>query len=203
MCGGFILAYSSAKIDSSSSFLNQSICHLFYNIGRISAYVLLGAFFGLLAQSMDFSRLFMGYIHFTIGIIMVLIGLSLIGKIRFLTAVESSFLFNKKFKKVFLQMTKSKSRLSFYILGFLNGLFPCGLVYFFIASAIASGSWVKGAFIMSVFGMSTLPAVFSVGIFVGLLKSSRFKNIMIKIASIMVIMQGIYLSFNGFLATQN
>ncbi len=203
MCGGFVVAYSSAKIDSKDSPLVQFFYHLNYNLGRVSAYVILGSIFGFLGQSISFSKLISGYIYFFVGILMVLMGLSILGKIKFLTSFESSLALHPKVRQIFSMLIRSKSKFSFYFLGVLNGFLPCGLVYFFIASALASSSWLSGAFIMLIFGLSTIPALMSFGYLMGFLKNTKMRDIMIKIAGFIVIIYGIYLSFIGFLATQN
>ena len=51
---------------------------------------------------------------------------------------------------------------------------------------------------MLLFGLSTIPALFSLGFFVGLYKNGKFRNIMIKIASISVILFGIYTLQQGY-----
>ncbi len=203
MCGGFVLAYSNAKINEKTGKMSQSLCHLYYNIGRITSYCLLGALFGFLAQNLSLSRVAMGYVYFIVGLFLCGIGVSMLGQGRFLRSLESSVLLHKKVKQIFLSLVAFKSKFSFYLLGMFNGLFPCGLVYYFLALSLASASWFKGAFIMMIFGFSTLPAMFSVGFLVGFLKSTRFKTIMMKISSVIIVCQGIYLSFQGFLATQH
>ncbi len=203
MCGGFVVAYSSAKIDKKDKPLVQFFSHLNYNLGRVSSYVFLGAFFGFVGQSISFSHSINGYIYFIIGLLMVLMGLSLAGKIRFLSAFESSLALHPKVRAIFSTFMKSKSKSSFYFLGLLNGFLPCGLVYFFIASALASGSLAKGIFIMLIFGISTIPSLMGFGYLIGFLKSTKIRDIMMKMASFIVICYGIYLSYIGFLATQS
>jgi sulfite exporter TauE/SafE len=51
---------------------------------------------------------------------------------------------------------------------------------------------------MFIFGISTIPALFSLGFFLGLFKQSGFRNIMIKFASIAVILFGIYTLYSGY-----
>ena len=125
------MAYSSAKIAPSASSLHQFIVHLIYNIGRVSSYIVLGMLFGLFGSIFTFSAQSSGYFYFITGIIMVLMGLSLMGKIKFLTSLESSIAFNPMIKQLFSRLIHSKSYWSFYGLGMLNGFLPCGLVYFF------------------------------------------------------------------------
>lgn len=202
MCGGFILAYSSAKIKPSKSKIVQFFPHIIYNFGRVTSYVILGMIFGLIGGSVTFSHIASGYVYFIIGLIMVLIGLSLMGKLKFLTSIELSMSMYPKLKNIFSLLMKSDSKLSFYLLGMLNGIIPCGLVYFFLISAVSSGSWYYGGLVMLIFGLSTIPALFLFGCIAGFLESTSFRELMVKIASIIIIIYGIYLSYNGFIATQ-
>jgi sulfite exporter TauE/SafE len=129
---------------------------------------------------------------------MFLSGLSLLGKIKFLTLIEHSLSSSQWYQKNFKELLHTKTLFSFYILGMLNGLLPCGLVYFFAVTAASTGSAMYGAFVMLIFGLSTMPALFSLGFFVGLYKNGKFRNIMIKIASISVLLFGIYTIKQGY-----
>ncbi len=117
MCGGFIVAYSSTKIDTKSSKTRQFIYHLAYNLGRVTSYTILGMIFGYLGSVISFSEKSTGYFYFFIGIFMVLMGLSLMGQIRFLTSLEVSLATNSFTKKAFSFLIHSKSLYSFYGLG--------------------------------------------------------------------------------------
>ena len=46
MCGGFILTYTTAKIDPKMSKKVQGLYHGLYNLGRISSYMIHGDLFG-------------------------------------------------------------------------------------------------------------------------------------------------------------
>ncbi len=200
MCGGFIVAYSSSKIDTKSSKTRQIISHMFYSLGRITSYIFIGMISGALGNVVSFSKVSMGYFYFFIGLFMVLMGLSLMGKIRFLTSLESSLATNPFVKKIFSFLIHSKSIYSFYGLGILNGFLPCGLVYFFAVSAAATGSIFWGGFTMLIFGLSTMPTLLGFGYIVGFLKGSNFREVMIKLASIVIILYGIYMSYLGYMS---
>ncbi len=200
MCGGFIVAYSSSKIDAKSSKIRQLISHLFYSLGRITSYVLIGMLSGFLGSVVAFSKTSMGYFYFFIGIFMILMGFSLMGKIRFLTSLESSLATNSLTKKIFSYLIHSKNIYSFYGLGMLNGFLPCGLVYFFAVSAAASGSVLWGGVTMLIFGLSTMPALLGFGYIVGFLKGYSFREVMIKLASVIIILYGIYMSYLGYMS---
>lgn len=202
MCGGFVVAYSSSKINTKKSPFSQFFLHLLYNLGRVSSYAFMGAIFGFLGQALTFSHEIAGYVYFVVGILMVLMGLSLLGKLRFLTSIESSLAMHPKVKSIFSYLMKTDKKSSFYLLGMLNGFLPCGLVYFFLISAVATASWFWGMTTMLVFGVATMPSLLGFGFVVGFLKGSAFRELMIKIASFVIILYGIYMAYIGFMATQ-
>jgi sulfite exporter TauE/SafE len=80
----------------------------------------------------------------------------------------------------------------------LNGLLPCGLVYSFAIIATSTGSPFYGAIVMLIFGVSTIPALFSLGFFVGLFKQASFREIMIKLSAIAVLLYGVFTIYNGY-----
>jgi len=198
MCGGIIIAYSSTKIEDDWSKPKQATAHILYSIGRVFTYTILGALFGFIGGVAMFNNLANGSLLILAGVFMVLAGLSLSGKIKFLTLIEHSFSSSSWFTKLFRELLKTKSLMSFFILGMLNGLLPCGLVYFFAVTAASTASATYGALVMFIFGLSTIPALFSLGFFVGLYKNGKFRNIMIRLAAISVVIFGIYTIHQGY-----
>jgi len=199
MCGGIIIAYSSTKIDTNWSKQKQAISHLLYALGRVSTYTILGALFGYLGGVAMFNNLANGSLLIFAGIIMILTGLSLSGKIKFLTLIEHSISKQGWYSSTFKQLLQNQNLSSFFALGMLNGLLPCGLVYFFAVTAASTASAIWGALVMLIFGLSTIPALFSLGFFVGLFKQTKFRNLMIQLASVSVIIFGIYTAYNGYM----
>jgi hypothetical protein len=116
MCGGIVLAYSTIKIEPKSSKVSQSIAHLLYSFGRVFTYSILGAMFGALGGVVTFSNNANGALLIFAGIAMVLAGLSLLGKIKFLTLIEHSFSSSSLYKNAFKKVLNSKSNLSFLFL---------------------------------------------------------------------------------------
>jgi len=88
MCGGIVVAYSSTKIKSQWSKQTQAIAHLLYSFGRITTYTILGALFGFVGGVVSFDNTTSGIFLITTGVLMVLVGLSLTGKIKFLTKIQ-------------------------------------------------------------------------------------------------------------------
>jgi len=198
MCGGIIIAYSSTKIEDKWNKPKQALAHLLYSIGRVFTYMILGAMFGFLGGVAMFNNLANGSLLILAGVFMILAGLSLSGQIKFLTLIEHSLSSSSWYKKIFRDLLHTKSLFSFFLLGMINGLLPCGLVYFFAVTAASTGSAFYGALVMMIFGLSTIPALFSLGFFVGLYKNGKFRNIMIRLSAICVILFGLYTINQGY-----
>ncbi|MCK9454103.1 MAG: sulfite exporter TauE/SafE family protein [Sulfurimonas sp.] len=198
MCGGIVLAYSTIKIDPKSSKVSQSTAHLLYSLGRVFTYSVLGAIFGALGGVVTFSNTANGVMLVVAGVAMVLAGLSLMGKIKFLTLIEHSFSSSPLYKNLFRKVLNSKSNFSFFTLGMLNGLLPCGFVYFFAITAASTASPIYGALVMAIFGLSTIPAMFSLGFLATLSSATNFRNLMMSLSSFAVIVYGVYTIYNGY-----
>jgi sulfite exporter TauE/SafE len=198
MCGGIVIAYSSIKIDSSFSKIKEIFAHLSYSFGRVFTYTILGAIFGFLGGVLTLNHTANGILYLISGLLMLLIGLSLFGKIKFLVSIEHSIGNTKWYKNSFKKIMQDKSYYSFFVLGVLNGLIPCGFVYFFAISAASSGSVVLGAMTMFIFGISTILALLITGMLVGFQKRLKYRELLQKISAILVIAYGIYTMYNGY-----
>jgi len=198
MCGGIVVAYSTIKINPQSSKVTQGVAHLLYSLGRVLTYSVLGAMFGFLGGVVTFSNNANGGLLIFAGIVMIFAGLSLMGKIKFLTIIEHSFSSSSIYKTAFKSVLNSKSNLSFFILGMLNGLLPCGFVYFFAITAASTADPIYGAMVMAIFGLSTVPAMFGLGFLASLASATSFRNLMMSLSSIAVILYGAYTIYNGY-----
>jgi len=198
MCGGIVFAYSSIKIEPQSSKVSKSIAHLLYSFGRVFTYSMLGVVFGSLGKVVRFSEFSNGILLIVAGVAMILAGLSLMGKLKFLTVIEHSFSDSVVYKNSFKKILNSKSNSSFFLLGMLNGLLPCGFVYFFAITAASTADPLYGALVMAIFGLSTVPAMFSVGFLASLANATSFRNMMMSLSSIIVILYGVFTVYHGY-----
>jgi len=203
MCGGIVVAYSTIKIEPKSSKVSKTIAHLLYNFGRVLTYSVLGAMFGFLGGVVLFSNVANGILLIFAGVVMILAGLSLMGKIKFLTIIEHTFASSSFYKNNFKSVLNSKSNVSFFLLGMLNGLLPCGFVYFFAITAASTADPLWGAFVMFIFGISTIPAMFGVGFLASLASATSFRNMMMSLSSVAVILYGAFTIYNGYTYIDN
>ena len=66
------------------------------------------------------------------------------------------------------------------------------LVYIFGTFALASGSITSGMLVMAVFGLATIPTLFTFGFVASIIQKSSFKKTALSIASILVIAYGVF-----------
>lgn len=195
MCGGIVLAYA-AKIDRSLPFLAQGFAHLLYGVGRIVSYMSVGALAGGVGAVVMASPAQKGTVFIVVGILMVLLALSMLGRWKFV-ALDYSLSRIPAFATLFGRLLHSKDPFSFFALGILNGLLPCGFVYFYAANAVASGSALGGALVMGIFGLATLPVLFGLGLTAGFLQKGSLRKIFLNISAILVLLFGIYTGYKG------
>ena len=198
MCGGIVVAYSSSKIDQKSSYVQQTASHLAYNIGRVTTYTILGALFGYAGQVLAFTPTTKGILFIITGILMILAGLSLIGNLKFLNSAEWSVSKYAWYQNSFRKLMGSKSYRSFYLLGMLNGIIPCGLVYSFAIFAASTANPLGGALVMATFGLATIPALFFLGFVTKFLQKGNLRGTMMKLAALLVIVYGVFTLTKGY-----
>lgn len=197
MCGGFIVAYSSTKIDASMSRTAQLIRHSAYNLGRVSSYIVLGMIFGGIGALFSVSMEFHGALFVLAGIIMIITALGMFGLSKLIHLLERGFSSNSLFKTLFSRLIKSKNIGSFFALGVMNGFFPCGFVFFFAAKAAASASIIEGGMIMAFFGLATVPTLLALGQSVSFFKEIAFRQTMNRIAALAILIYGLYSVYYG------
>jgi sulfite exporter TauE/SafE len=171
---------------------------ILYNAGRISTYTVLGLLFGLLGQSF-FLGGFQQVVSISIGVLLLFS--VILPKFAVLSSGSTSFLYSfvSSLKSGLGKLFGKKGLHVLFLIGLLNGLLPCGLVYLGIAGAIASGNYLKGAEFMLYFGLGTAPIMFIVPL-LGQFVSIKYRNairksmpLMVSIMAIMLIIRGLNL----------
>ncbi|BCZ19660.1 DsbD_2 domain-containing protein [Helicobacter sp. NHP19-012] len=179
MCGGVVLAYCQSKFTPQTPLKAQLIAHTLYNLGRISMYVFVGflAFLGfhglleVLAKAFHLPRMrLQGGVLVGLGVLMALFALGFILRLKNPLALSGG-LFARGFKSLF----STPSLPSFYALGLLNGLLPCGLIYWFVLNALARPNLTSALETMVVLGLATFMPLFVFGALFGNFLSSKWR----------------------------
>lgn len=201
MCGGITLAYSACCFPPKLPFLSQLPLHLAYHFGRVSTYTCLGAIVGFVGFTLTPSIILKNTLLLCVGVILVLIGLSLIFSLkRFLNLSFLTPAFISRFSIFWQRLLRGGKMRHLYALGLLNGLLPCGIVYHFLLTASVAGGAIYGGIVMLVFGIATLPSLLFFGFASSTLKNNRV--IFTKIAGIGMIGFGFYEIYKALLTLQ-
>lgn len=160
---------------------------LVYNTGRILMYGILGAIVGALGSLLPIDQ-FRNAFAIVLGVMLVL--LSMIGlksvRVPLVHTVLSKILV--KFKALFASALKQRSTSSIFLLGFLNGILPCGLTFAALVVALTFGAWQSAAFMIA-FGIGTLPVM--IGLTAGLNYLIRHFNFSLaRMASVLLFVSG-------------
>ena len=86
------------------------------------------------------------------------------------------------------------------LLGALNGLLPCGLVYGALLVSAGTGSTAGGALCMLVFGLATLPALVIIQTGAGTLLAPGRRIWLVRAAGVIVLLIGMQLLLRGLAA---
>lgn len=158
MCGPLSLAIPVWHL----SFLQKFFALLTYQCGRIITYSVLGLIVGIAGRSIYIAGFQQWFSVFLGGSMLVAAGACLIRK----KSIHFSFLpeFYKSVQQLIIKILKSnKGWKSFLLLGIINGLLPCGMVYIALASALSATQVVHSIGFMAAFGAGTLPAMMAAG----------------------------------------
>ena len=129
---------------------------LLYNLGRITTYSLLGLLIGVLGRGL-FLAGFQTYVSVGLGILLLIVALFSINVEARLLRLPMLMKLNNWVKSSLASLLRRHGLLSLLLIGMLNGLLPCGLVYMAIAGAVATGGVVDGLAYMALFGAGTVP----------------------------------------------
>jgi sulfite exporter TauE/SafE len=167
MCGPIVLSYSLPL--SKHSRKQQFFAHLSYNTGRLVTYAMLGAVAGLAGGTIGLIGRLAGLENIAAivgGALMVVAGLLMLDLLpsRNLRRVDPLGALSRFLKPIGCRIA-SPTIFSKFSLGLLLGFLPCGLIYAALLRAIATGSAIAGAMTMLGFGLGTVSALFTLGMF--------------------------------------
>lgn len=155
MCGPLALALPA----TGSGTVGYVTGRLAYQAGRIVTYSLLGVVFGLIGKSFAVVGI-QRWVSISAGVL-ILMGLALSTRpVAGAAMVRAVGWLKGGFRSILRHRTVG----SLGLLGLLNGLLPCGLVYAACAGAAAMGGWLGGIEYMALFGAGTLPVMLGISL---------------------------------------
>ena len=188
MCGPIVLALPGQGM----------LYKVTYNVGRTITYTLLGGLIGLVGEG--FAVVGMQQ-SLSIGVGVFMLVIIVFTKYKHFDLPTRGFI-NKLYlsvKRGLGPLLKSKSIFSPVLIGVLNGLLPCGLVYAAMFAALSMGSVVNSASYMLFFGLGTIPIMLGLGIFSGFItpvlrtKLNKVVPYFLALVAIILILRGMNL----------
>jgi len=190
MCGPLLMAL---PIQSLPARL-QNIALVVYHVGRLSTYTILGAVFGIAGRHIYVAGL-QQWVSISIGVVIlaIIIGQRLVKRPLW----QPASLFFAFLQKHIQRLWQKASVPNFLLLGALNGLLPCGMVYFALAAALNAGSLAGSTLFMLAFGAATLPLLFTVRYIGNRFISLRVRNNIRKSMPLLLAGVGVLLVLRG------
>jgi sulfite exporter TauE/SafE len=197
MCGPIVVSLS-------LSLKGRSVVvpHLLYNGGRITTYGLLG---GVMGASGSFTRVVASIaslqkgVMILTGILIVVMGLAMAGWIPLGVIFGDYYNPQGVLSRGFRKLSEARSTGTYYPLGMLLGLLPCGPVYTALLAAARAGmetqSTLEGLLIgvglMLSFGLGTVVALLLIAKLADLGWLKR-RDVIYKISSVLMVIVGVY-----------
>jgi hypothetical protein len=160
MCGPLILAFPGRT--------GRFMPHIWYHLGRVTAYTALGGILGGIGQLLTAAAGGVAAIKVVLWLLaaamLLLFGLTRLGLFRepeWLIALSPARI--PGFQKALQGATEDGNQTVFYFLGVLLGFLPCGLSYGAFAQALGTGHAMQGALMVLAFAGGTMPGLILLG----------------------------------------
>ncbi len=166
MCGPLMFALP--KTDR--GILSRFVQPLLYQIGRISMYCFIGLLLGLIGSGSHIQG-WQAPVSVATGCILIFMALyHFLGRRIPFIAQQQQRLMTPLLNAMGFWLTRPGGQ---FMIGLLNGILPCGMVYLALASALNTGSALTGAYFMLSFGLGTLPLTLGT-MYIGNILKQRF-----------------------------
>lgn len=202
MCGPIVISMS-MNLKPGNTFWPQVL----YHAGRVITYSLLGGIMGLTGSfamvTSSIALIQKGVLIFA-GIVIVFMGMLMSPWFLQLSCFKNGNGMQAFFSKTFGSLVRLKSTLTYFPLGLILGLLPCGPVYTVLIASARSGmdapdmvtGFANGMGLMLAFGIGTIPALFLVGKLAGTVRFEH-RQIIYKLSSVIMMGVGIYFIVKG------
>jgi sulfite exporter TauE/SafE len=191
MCGPLALALPVQQFKARGAKITAV---LLYNLGRISAYLLLGLLFGWLGRNLLVPGL-QRWVAIAGGGLLVVISLLSVARRQAYRLPWVQVLFRPVYR--LLNYGLQCRRLpGMYLLGLANGLLPCGLVYMAATAAFMWGTAAQGLLFMAFYGLGTVPAMALLS-FMGYMISMPVRRYIRQLAPCISLLMGVLLLLRG------
>lgn len=175
------------------TFFEKFISGLLYNSGRILMYGIMGAVFGSIGKGLYLLGI-QQWVSIIMGSIMIL-SVFIPFVFKKINLIQFDF-FAGFLRKAIQKLFKIRSYKGLFLIGMLNSLLPCGLVYVAIIGAIATGNLFYGGMYLILFGLGTIPMMLTISL-IGNAITTNIRNIFNRIIPFLVVIIGAIFILRG------
>ena len=173
-----------------------------YQLARISSYMLLGALIATIGitlhgdSDLQSVQVWLGYFA---AAIMVLFALNLGGWLPDPLSRFTAGIMRVTGLSHWSRRANEQDKFTPWLMvGMLNGLLPCGLVYAALALSLTASTPIEGALVMFAFGLGTLPAMLATPYLIRTI-APQLRGTLLKIAAIALIILAIFTASRNLL----
>lgn len=200
--GGLLVALAAKYNEANphASGVSKFIPHLYFNLGRVVSYTVLGGLVGLLGSVLTFSPKVNGWITIIVSLVMIMLGfrlLKIFGWLKHFQPRMPKFLAHKLY-----DATGSAKGGTAFLLGGGTFFLPCGFTQALQLYVLSQGDFLTGALTMLFFSLGTLPSLISLGLVSSFVKGV-IQKYFIKFAGVLVLILGFVNINNGLVLTGN
>ena len=199
LVGGLVLSAATrhAEAHPEATVIQKFMPHVYFNLGRIIGFALLGWMLGSLGSFFQVSAFALGMLTIIVGLVMLLMGLQLIEIFPWINGLKFTL---PKFISRMLGIKKHEkeySHRSSAIMGALTFFLPCGFTQAMQLYAVSTGSPLTGALVMGIFALGTAPGLLGIGGLTAAVKG-MFAKRFFKFAGLLVIVFALFNLTNGY-----
>jgi sulfite exporter TauE/SafE len=188
--GGLLVALAT-KYNEANPYLTDRerfTPHLYFNLGRIVSYTLLGGAIGVLGAALTLTPAASGALTLVASAIMVLLGLNMLGLLPSVGHVLPRL--PRALSDRLHDAASTETKSAALLLGGATFFLPCGFTQALQLYVLSKGSFATGALTMLAFALGTLPALLSLSTVSSLAKGA-FQRHFLRFAGAAVILLGI------------
>lgn len=187
--GGLILSLS-AKVAQDENTKTSKKQFVLFHGGRLIGFAVLGGLLGLVGEAIGINFTFSAILGIIASTVMILLGLNLVGILKKNRATLPTGIF-AYFRKI------EHATIAPLLIGVGTFFLPCGFTQSMQVSALSSGSFVSGMFIMLAFALGTLPMLALLSFSSVSFAHSKHASLFFKSAGIVVTGLGIFALLAG------
>ncbi|MEK6937216.1 MAG: sulfite exporter TauE/SafE family protein [Nanoarchaeota archaeon] len=185
--GGLLLAiatkYNEAHPNLSPS--QKFKPHIYFNLGRIFSYTLLGGLLGALGSIFQVSSKLSGLITILASLIMISLGFQILNIFPLANKIKMPKIIAHKIH----DLSESNSKSAPFLFGSSTFFLPCGFTQALQLYVLSTGDFIVGALIMLSFSLGTLPALLSTG-YIASYSKGTLKRYFSKFVAVLIIILG-------------